>query len=408
MITFLYTAHQTASGQIVKAEVQAENERAASKLLVAQGLFPISIVSKDDSSTLAKLGLGGRIPGKDRVIFTRQLSTLINAGLPLTESLRTAQEQVNSKPLQDVVAQIVTSVESGSSMSAAFGEHPKVFNQIYVSLVSAGEASGSLDKALERIADQQEKDAAISSKIRGALIYPVIVLAVIGIVLIFMLTTVLPQIAGLYKDLKKPLPWYTQDLVNVSNFLIHFWWLILLIGGGIVFAVRAWIMTEGGRSVLDRIKLNVPVFGLIFRKVYMARFSRTLGTMISSGIPMLEGLRIVKESIGNVHVEVIISDAIQGVKGGKALSSMLENKPDFLKLVPQMIKIGERSGAIDDMLNRVALYYEDEVDEEVATISTTIEPLMMVVMGVLVGGMIAAILLPVYSLVGSGGVDNLK
>jgi type II secretory pathway component PulF len=408
MLTFTYTAHKSESNELVKAEVQAENERSAAKLLMAQGLFPISIETKGESSSLAKLGLGSRVGGKDRVIFTRQLSTLINAGLPLTESLRTSLEQVNSKPLQEVVSQIVASVEGGTSLSAAFGQHPTVFNQIYVSLVAAGEASGSLDKALERIANQQEKDAAISSKIRGALIYPIIVLFVIATVLIFMLTTVLPQIAGLYHDLKRPLPWYTQDLVNVSNSLLHFWWLMLIAVGGLVFAFRTWAKTEAGRSVIDRMKLNAPIFGLIFRKVYMARFARTLGTMITSGIPMLEGLRIVHDSIGNVHVEAVIQDSIDGVKGGKALSSMLENKPDFLKLVPQMIKIGERSGAIDNMLDRVALYYEGEVDEEVANISTTIEPIMMVVMGVLVGGMIAAILLPVYSLVGNGGVSNLK
>ncbi|MBW4061306.1 type II secretion system F family protein [Candidatus Saccharibacteria bacterium] len=408
MLTFTYTAHQTESGAIVKAEVQAESERAAAKLLVSQGLFPIDIEIKGSDDIMAKLGLGERIPGKDRVIFTRQLSTLINAGLPLTESLRTAQEQVNSKPLQTVVAQIVTSVESGVSMSAAFAEHPKVFNQIYISLVAAGEASGSLDKALERIANQQEKDAAIASKLRGALIYPVIVLGVIFAVLVFMLTSVLPQIAGLYQDLKQPLPWYTQIMVNVSNAIMHYWWAMVLVAAVVFFLTRSWARTDSGRSNLDAIKLKLPIFGNIYAKVYMARFSRTLGTMIMSGIPMLEGLRIVRDSIGNMHVAAVVDEAIMGVKGGKALSSMLENKPNFLKLVPQMIKIGERSGAIDGMLDRVALYYEGEVDEEVANISTTMEPLLMVVLGVVVGGVIAGILLPVYGLVGSGGINNLN
>ena len=405
MLTFTYTAHRNDSNEIVKAEVQAESEQSAAKLLMGQGLFPISIEAKGKSGALTRFN--DRVGNKDRIIFTRQLSTLINAGLPLTESLRTAQEQVNNKGLQTVTSQIVTSVESGSALSVAFGEHPKVFNQIYVSLVAAGEASGSLDKALERIANQQEKDAAISSKIRSALIYPVIVLVVILIVLIFMLTTVLPQISGLYKDLKVALPWYTNILIVMSNFIMHFWWLCIGIVVAIGFALRAWIKTDAGRSVIDRLKLDVPIFGKIFRKVYMARFARTLGTMITTGIPMLEGLRIVRDSIGNVHVASIIEDAIGGVKGGKALSSMLEDKPDILKLVPQMIKIGERSGAIDSMLDRVAVYYEGEVDSEVANISTTIEPLMMVVLGVVVGGIIAAILLPVYSLVGNGSTNSL-
>ena len=405
MLTFTYTAHRNDSNEIVKAEVQAENEQSAAKLLMGQGLFPISIETKGKGGALTRFN--DRVGNKDRIIFTRQLSTLINAGLPLTESLRTAQEQVNNKGLQAVTSQIVTSVESGSALSVAFGEHPKVFNQIYVSLVAAGEASGSLDKALERIANQQEKDAAISSKIRSALIYPVIVLGVILAVLIFMLTTVLPQIAGLYKDLKQALPWYTTILITMSNFILHFWWLCIIVVLGLAFAARAWLQTDAGRSTLDRIKLEVPIFGKIYHKVYMARFARTLGTMITTGIPMLEGLRIVHDSIGNVHVASVIDDAINGVKGGKALSSMLEDKADFLKLVPQMIKIGERSGAIDSMLERVAVYYEGEVDSEVANISTTIEPLMMVVLGVVVGGVIAAILLPVYSLVGNGSTNSL-
>jgi type IV pilus assembly protein PilC len=408
VLTFNYTAHKTESGEIVKAEVQAESERAAAKLLMAQGLFPISIENKAEGGFLAKTGLGNHVGAKDRVIFTRQLSTLINAGLPLTQSLRTVSEQVTNKTLHTVVVQVVSNVESGMSLSQSFAQFPKVFNDIYVSLVAAGEASGSLDKALERIAAQQEKDAAILSKIRGALIYPIIVLLVIVAVLVFMLTTVLPQVGGLYKDLHKSLPILTQILLTISNFIVHFWFLVIIGLGAAVFGLRNYIKTTTGRALLDRFKLNMPLFGKIFRKVYMARFSRTLGTMLQSGIPMLEALRIVKNAIANVHVEAVIEKSMQGVKGGKALSSTLEDREEFLKLVPQMIKIGEQSGAIDSMLDRVATYFENEVDEEVRNISTTIEPLMMVILGVVVGGVIAAILLPVYSLVGSGGVDNLK
>ncbi len=408
MLTFTYTAHKNETGELVKAEVQAENEQAAAKLLMSQGLFPISIDDNAKVGLLAKSGIGGRVGAKDRIIFTRQLSTLINAGLPLTQSLRTVHEQVTNKVLKNVVAEVVSSVEGGQSLSQAFAAHPQIFSNIYVSLVAAGEASGSLDKALERIAYQQEKDAAILSKIRGALVYPVIVLGVIMLVLIFMLTTVLPQVGGLYKDLNKELPTITSVLIAMSNFIINFWWLTLLMLVAAVFGVRAWIKTEAGRAAMDSFKLNMPLFGKIFRKVYMARFSRTLGTMLNSGIPMLEALRIVKDAIGNVHVAAAIDRSMAGVKGGKALSVTLEDQETFLSLVPQMIKIGEQSGAIDSMLDRVATYFEGEVDEEVKNLSTTIEPLLMVVLGVVVGGVIAAILLPVYSLVGSGGVNDLK
>ncbi len=408
MQTFNYTAHKTESGELIKAEVQAENESAAAKLLMAQGLFPIDIKSKAAVGFLAKNGIGNRVGSKDRVIFTRQLSTLINAGLPLTQSLHTVSDQITNKTLNGIVAEVVTSVESGTSLSQSFSKHPEVFSDIYVSLVAAGETSGSLDKSLERIADQQEKDAAIVGKIRSALIYPVIVLGVIMLVLVFMLTTVLPQVGGLYKDLHKPLPFLTQILMSISNFIVNYWYLCILGAGGLGYSVKNYVKTENGRAAADHLKLNVPIFGKIYRKVYMARFSRTLGTMLQSGIPMLEALRIVKNAIDNVHVEKVLEKSMEGVRGGKALSSTLEGEVTFTTLVPQMIRIGEQSGAIDSMLDRVATYYENEVDEEVKNISTTIEPIMMVVLGVTVGGVIAAILMPVYSLVGSGGIDNLK
>jgi type IV pilus assembly protein PilC len=406
MQTFTYSAHKTESGENIQAEVQAENEREAAKLLMGQGLFPISIDIKGGNDVLTKVGLGARVSGKDRVIFTRQLSTLINAGLPLTQSLRTVSEQITNKSFHDIVLQVVSSVESGISLSQSFAQHPKVFNAIYISLVAAGEASGSLDKALERIANQQEKDAAIVGKIRSALIYPVIVLVVILAVLLFMITTVLPQVAGLYSGLHVQLPITTRLLLVISTFITHFWFLVAIAVVGLGYAAYNYMKTPTGKSIVDNFKLHMPIFGHIYRKMYMARFARTLGTMLQSGIPMLEALRIVKDAIANVHVEAVIETSMSGVKGGKALSSTLENHEAFLKLVPQMIKIGEQSGAIDSMLDRVATYYENEVDEEVKNISTTIEPVLMVVLGVVVGGVIAAILLPVYSLVGSGAITN--
>ncbi|MBW3538214.1 type II secretion system F family protein [Candidatus Parcubacteria bacterium] len=407
MITFVYSAKHMKTGESVKAEVQAENAHAAAKLLMAQNLFPITVTNKADQKGLAAMfGLGSRISTKDRIIFTRQLATLINAGLPLLQSLRTVKGQISNPALQDVVQNVSNSVEGGSTLSAAFAEHPKVFNQIYVALIAAGETSGSLDKTMERIADQQEKDAAIVSKIRGALIYPIIVLMVILGVLAFMLTTVLPQIGQLYADLDKPLPFLSAVLVSLSHFIIKFWWLVpvLLVMAGL--GLRNLLKTEQGKRFADRMKVKLPLFGRIFRKVYMARYSRTLGTLLGSGIPLLEALDIVRKAINNVLLEESIERSMGEVKGGKALSETLEDDPQFLVLVPQMIKIGEQSGAIDEMLGRVATFYENEVDTEVKNLSTTIEPLLMVVLGVLVALVIAAVLFPVYSLVGGGGLDN--
>jgi type II secretory pathway component PulF len=408
VITYTYTAHQGGKGgKVVTAEVQAENERAAAKLLTSQGLFPIEIKPKEEKSWNS-ISFGSGVSSKDRVIFTRQLSTLINAGLPLTQSLRTAADQVSNQKLHDIAQALVVSVEGGSTLSAALGEHPAVFNATYINLVAAGESSGNLDKTLERIANQQEKDAAIVSKIRSALLYPVIVLFVILAVLVFMLTTVLPQVAGLYKDLHQSLPFLTQILVVSSNFILNFWWLVIIALIGAAFGIRAYLGTASGREVLDRFKINVPVFGKLYRKVYMARFSRTLSTLLASGVPLLQGLEIVKKALGNEIIAAGIENSITDVKGGKALSSSLEGATGFMPLVPQMIKIGEQSGAIDNMLERVAIYYEDEVDTEVRNLSTTIEPIMMVVLGIVVGGVIAAVLLPIYGLVGSGGLNNIK
>lgn len=403
MITYVYSAKQLSTGEIISAEVQAESESAAAKLLIDQKLFPISIKSKSEAG-LNNLKFLNKIKAKDRVIFTRQLATLINAGLPLTQSLRTGRDQITSKPLRAVLEKIIAAVEGGASLASAFAEHPEVFDSIYVSLISAGEATGTLDTSLERIALQQEKDAAIASKIKSALIYPMVVLFVIAAVLIFMITAVLPQISKFYKDQHKALPPATEFLDVISQFLIHQWYIAIVVTIGMVWGLRAYFKTEKGTEVLDNFKMEVPAFGMIFRKIYMARFARTLGTMLKSGIPMLQALEIVEKGVGNVHVAKTIRNSIERVKGGKSLSSTLENQPSFLPLVGQMVLIGEQSGALDTMLERIATYYEDEVDTSVKNLSTLIEPLLMVVMGVTIGGVIAAILLPIYSLVGGGNI----
>jgi type IV pilus assembly protein PilC len=401
MITFTYTAKRSATGELVKAEVQAENLKEASKLLMADGLFPISIVDKDDSNFLGRF-TKQRITTKDKIIFSRQLATLINAGLPLTQSLRTVKDQITNKEFQSVIDAIVASVEGGKSLSAAFGDYPKIFDAIYISLIQAGESSGTLDKALERLANQQEKDAAVTGKIRSALIYPAVIFVVIIAVLIFMITSVLPQIVSFYKDQGKTLPFATNLLNKISVFLTHDWWLAILLVGGAIYGTYRYLKTDQGISILDDFKMKVPGFGRIFRKIYMARFSRTLGTMLGSGIPMLQALEIVSKGVGNVHVAKTIQLSIEQVKGGKSLSSTLTDQPTFLPLVPQMVLIGEKSGAMDQMLDRIATYYENEVDEEIKNISTLIEPVMMIFMGLTIGAVIAAILLPIYALVGSG------
>ena len=398
MKKFDYQAKDTSTNKMVKATVQADSESAAAKLLIAQGFTPLEIKEVNEDGNFINR-ITGRITTKDKIVFTRQLATLIGAGLPLSQSLHTVVEQTENKRLRDVAEDIVASVEGGKSLSESFSKHPDVFDKVFLALIAAGEVSGTLDDSLRRIAAQQEKDAATMSKIKGALTYPVIVLFVIVGVMAFMLFTVVPQVEKLYIDLKKELPFLTQIMVSTADFVGKFWWLlIILIGIGIYFFIQ-YLKTEGGIKFKDTLKLNAPLFGPMFRKLYMARFARTGQTLLSTGVAMLDMLRITSGSVNNTIVGQSIDRAAEKVKGGKALSSALQPEEYILPLVPQMIKIGEQSGKIDDMMGKTAQVYEDELDEEIKAISTAIEPILMVVLAVVAGGMVGAILLPIYSLV---------
>lgn len=395
-----YEARDSASNKIVKSVVQADSENAAAKLLTSQGFVPLKIELQDDkTSFFAKFS--GRITTKDKVVFTRQLATLIGAGLPLAQSLRTVQEQTTNKRMQEIVQEIISDVEGGKSLSDSFAKHPEAFNKVYVALVSAGETSGTMDDSLKRLAAQQEKDAAMMSKIRGAMMYPSIVLVVIILVIGFMLFTVVPQVEGLYRDLNKGLPFVTLMMIKVANFFSSLWWLVILamiIGG---YFLAQYLKTEQGIRTKDIFKLNVPMFKGMFRKMYMARFARTGQVLLSTGVPMLDMLRITSDAVNNVIISESILRASDKVKGGKALSTSLSNEDYFLAMVPQMIKIGEQSGKIDEMMGKTAQVYEDELDEEIRALSTAIEPVLMVFLAIVAGTMVAAILLPIYSLVGN-------
>ena len=395
-----YEARDSASNKIVKSVVQADSENAAAKLLTSQGFVPLKIELQDDkTSFFAKFS--GRITTKDKVVFTRQLATLIGAGLPLAQSLRTVQEQTTNKRMQEIVQEIISDVEGGKSLSDSFAKHPEAFNKVYVALVSAGETSGTMDDSLKRLAAQQEKDAAMMSKIRGAMMYPSIVLVVIILVIGFMLFTVVPQVEGLYRDLNKELPFVTLAMIKVSNFFSSLWWLVILamiIGG---YFLAQYLKTEQGIRTKDIFKLNVPLFKGMFRKMYMARFARTGQVLLRTGVPMLDMLRITADAVNNVIISESILRASDKVKGGKALSASLSNEDYFLAMVPQMIKIGEQSGKIDEMMGKTAQVYEDELDEEIRALSTAIEPVLMVFLAIVAGTMVAAILLPIYSLVGN-------
>lgn len=398
MKRFNYKAKEKETGKIVKGNIQAENEKTAGRLLIEQGYIPQSVVEEGTGL----FGGKGHVTTKDRIMFTRQMSTLIGAGLPLATSLRTVAEQTQSKAMKVIVEEILVSVESGKTLFDSFSQYPDVFNGVYLSLIRAGEMSGTLDLALKRLADQEEKDAAMMSKIKGALVYPAIILVVIIAVLAFMMIMVVPQVRDLYEDMGEELPGLTQLLVNISEFFGNFWWLVALIVAAIVGAVWYAIKkTPAGRRVADLFKIHVPLFGALFRKLYVSRFARTAEMMLATGVPMLDSVKIAIDATSNVVIEDEYKKSLEIIKGGKALSEALKDREYMLPLVPQMASIGEESGKIDEMLGKAAQVYENELDEQINAISTMIEPILMVIMAGLIGVVVGGTLLPIYSLVNS-------
>lgn len=372
--------------------------------MIEQGLTPDSI-EEVENSWLDKFK--GKITSKDKIVFTRQFATLIGAGLPLSNSLRTLDEQTESKPMKVVIEAILQDVEAGRTLTQALEKYPNIFDHVYIALVRAGEASGTLDISLKRLADQQEKTDAMISKIRGALMYPLIILVVICAVIVFMLVAVVPQVANLYEDLGKDLPTATKILSNMADFLVQKWYVILITIAVIVYFGFQFVRTKTGNRFMSIFKLNVPIFKKMFWRLYNTRFAQTAQNLLSTGVSIQDTLTISAEAMDNVIMETEIKKAGEIVKSGKPLSEALRGRSYILPLVPEMASIGEQSGKIDEMLGKAAAVYESELDEQIRTISTMIEPIMMVIMALLVGFIVIAVLMPIYSItsdVGGGGI----
>ncbi len=401
MRRFKYRAKDRKTGNIVSGNVQAENEQAAGRILVEQGYVPQRIVA-EDAGIFAQSAT--KMNTKQRIVFTRQLATLVGAGLPLSTSLRMIAEQAADKPTQTIAEEISAQIEAGKTLHDAFAKFPEVFNKVYLSLIAAGEASGTLDVSLKRLAEQQEKDANMMSKIRSAMTYPAIVLLVIVAVVAFMMIEVVPQVEGLYRDLKKPLPGITQVMVNISNFFVDQWWVILIVVGFLTWFFIQFRRTDVGKKTLAQLKLNVPLFKELFLRLYNARFARTAQMLLSAGVPMLDAMQISGDAMNNMILEEEMRQAATMVRSGKPLSVSLKGRDYILPLLPQMAATGEESGRIDEMLGKAAQVYEDELDERLQAISTMIEPILMVVLAIVAGGMVAAILFPIYSIIGDIGV----
>ena len=399
MRRYTYKATDKSTRKVVSGVIQAESEREAGRLLVDQGYIPEKVVEEDTKSIMAKVK--NKVTTKDRIIFTRQFATLIGAGLPMSRSLKTAAEQSTSKPMKAVIEDVTASVEAGKALSDALAQHPRVFGDVYLSLVAAGEMSGTLDTALARLAAQDEKDSNMISKIRGAMVYPGIIFVVIIAVLAFMMVLVVPEVRKLYTDMHKELPGITQVLVRISDFFANQWYVVAILLGLTVYGFLWYRKTDAGKRTFALFKLNVPVFNSLFQRLYMNRFCRTMEMLLGTGVSMLDAIHISARATSNYYMQQQFEAAAEKVKSGKALSESIADLDYILPLVPQMVNIGEQSGKIDEMIGKAAEVYENELDEKIANISTMIEPFLMVVMAGLIGIVIAGTLLPIYSLVSS-------
>jgi len=394
MPTFTYSARNT-SGELKSATIEAPSRDDAVAQLKRQRL---TIIKVDEEKSRAKK-TGGNIKMRDIVIFTRQFSTMINAGLPLVQALDILGKQSENKALQAVVRDVVFDVESGNTVADAFKKHPKAFSDLYVNMVAAGEAGGILDTILNRLAFFLEKNDALVRKVKGAMIYPAVIMGVAGIAIMILLWKVIPVFAVMFASVSLELPMPTKVVIGLSNFINNFWWAIIGGSAGSAFLLRKYYSTQSGQLVIDRFLLNVPVLGDVLRKSAVSRFTRTLGTLISSGVSILEGLEITARTAGNRVIQDAIMASRASIAGGETIAAPLQKSNVFPPMVISMIAVGEQTGGLDEMLSKIADFYDDEVDAAVSALLSLLEPIMIVFLGVVVGGMVVAMYLPIFDMV---------
>ncbi len=393
------------AGGAQKGVIEAATVDAVEAQLKKNGFSKITIKgeSKGFNIKLPSFGGGVKISEKDLVIFTRQFSTMIDSGLPLVQCLEILASQQENKSFQEVLYKVKDSVESGSTFADALEKHPKVFDNLFVNLVAAGEIGGILDTILTRLAAYIEKSMKLKKQIKGAMVYPITIMSiavvVVGVILIF----VIPTFAKMFADFGGELPAPTKIVIALSNFLVRYF--LVLIGGfyGIIWAIKKYYNTPAGRKNIDRMALKAPIAGPLIRKVAVAKFTRTLGTMVSSGVPIMDGLEIVAKTAGNKIVEEAIYSVRQAISEGKTMAEPLAACGVFPPMVVQMISVGEATGAMDAMLNKIADFYDDEVDDAVGAMTAMMEPLLMVFLGTTVGGLVVAMYLPIFKLAGAVG-----
>lgn len=398
MAIFKYRAHR---GQdITTGMVEAPNLEAASEILGDRGLNIINISEAEEGKKGLSLNIAilQRVKPKDLVIFSRQLSVMISATLPIVQALRILVKQTTNPFFKGIISELADEVEGGQKFSVALGKHRNIFSNFYVSMVKSGETSGKLDDVLEYLADQLEKDYDLRSKIKGAMIYPAFIISGLVVVGIVMMIFVIPKLTEMLTASGQELPIATRMLIATSTFMRDYWWLLIILVLGIVFGLRYVIKTKKGKKAFDLLLIKLPVFGKLFQRIYLVRLTRSLSTLIVGGVPLTAGLKIVNEVVGNTAYQEIIEETIKVVEDGDSVASIMLNSNIIPSLVSQMMSVGEKTGRLDEVLRRVSDFYSREIENIVSNLTSLIEPFIMVVIGVAVGGMVAAIILPMYNL----------
>jgi type IV pilus assembly protein PilC len=389
------------AGMVQEGVLAADTKDVALATLRRQNIVVTGIRERGKEISLSKMGR--KVPPKTLAVFTRQFSVMIDAGLPLVQCLEILANQQEHKNFQKILLQVRQDVEAGSTLADAMRRHPKAFDNLYVNMIAAGEAGGILDVILQRLSTYIEKAVKLRNQVRAALIYPIAVIVIAAIVVAVILLKVIPTFAALFTSLGAELPLPTRVVIFCSNFLARYWWaFVALIAAG-VFAFRRYYATYKGRRVVDGAMLKAPIIGMILRKIAVARFCRTLATLTSSGVPILEALDITARTSGNAIVEDAIMGVRKSVEGGKTIVEPLRESGVFPNMVVQMIGVGEQTGALDAMLNKIAEFYEDEVDVAVAGLVKLLEPLMIFILGVVIGGIVIAMYLPMFTLINKIG-----
>jgi type IV pilus assembly protein PilC len=397
MAAFTYSAIN-AQGLELKGELHAPDLDAAKEQLRSRGLLPRRLIEAKGQASGSGRGFK-KVEAKSLQVFSRQFATLIEAGVSIVSSLAILEEQTEDKYLRPVIAEVRSDVESGSILSKALSRHPRIFNRLFVAMVEAGEASGTLDQVLDRVAVQIEKEAAIKRRVKGAMVYPIVVLIFASLVLTALLLFIVPVFINVFKQLNGQLPTLTQWIVNASNLLRNDWFIIFPLIGLIIWGLLRGKKTERGRQIWDRLKLRVPMkIGEVVLKVTMARFSRTLGTLLGSGVDIVRALEITGATAGNWVVEEGLNTVRTRVHEGVPIAQPLLENPVFPPMVSQMIRIGEETGELEKMLGKVADFYEDEVDASISALTSIIEPIMMIGVGVMVGVVVIAMYLPMFKM----------